>query len=180
MSIEPLVVTGHLPDPAHPFDAAVNELAAEKRHLHVGSHVHLYAYSVKQFQNGGLTGGAAVANQAPAGPSFTVRVTAIVRFAEDVNAIIRIAAKQDVSYEGQQNLYLTPAFLQRLAAGLRIPVQQLPATNLVAVRLRHGAADWKAFAQAAAAVGGGQITASPGNINGVQTAASSAGRRNPP
>ena len=172
----PLVVAGHLPDPAHPFDAAVNELAAEKRHLHVGSHVHLYAYSVKQFQNGGLTGGTAVATQAPAGPSFTVRVTAIVRFAQDVNAIIPIAARQDVSYEGQQNLYLTPAFLQRLAAGLGIPVQQLPAMNLVAVRLRHGAADWKAFAKAAAAVGGGEISPSPGNINGIQTAASSAGR----
>ena len=108
--------------------------------------------------------------------SFTVRITAIVRFAQDVNAIIPIAAKQDVSYEGQQNLYLTPAFLQRLAAGLGIPVQQLPAINLVAVRLRHGAADWKAFAKAAAAVGGGQISPSPGNINGIQTAASSAGR----
>ena len=172
----PLVVAGHLPDPAHPFDVAVNELAAEKRHLHVGSHVRLYAYSLKQFQNGGLTGGTAVATQAPAGPSFTVRVTAIVRFAQDVNAIIPIAARQDVSYEGQENVYLTPAFVQRLAAGLGVPVQQLPAVNLVGVRLRHGAADWRAFAKAAAAVGGGQISPSPGNISGIQTAASSAGR----
>lgn len=172
----PLVVAGHLPDPAHPFDAAVNELAADKRHLHVGSHVHLYAYSVSQFQNGGLTGGTAIGPQAPAGPSFTVRITAIVRFSQDVNAIIPVAAKQDVSYEGQQNVYLTPAFLQRLAAGLGIPVQQLPSLNLGAVRLRHGAADWKAFAAGATAVGGGEISPSPGNIYGIQTAASSAGR----
>ena len=44
----PLVVAGHLPDPSHPFDVAVNEFAADERHLHIGSRFHLYAYSYSQ------------------------------------------------------------------------------------------------------------------------------------
>jgi ABC-type lipoprotein release transport system permease subunit len=172
----PLVVAGHLPDPTRPFDVAVNELAAEQRHLHVGSHFHLYAYSAAQFQHGGLTNASEIGPKVPAGPSFTMRVTAIVRFPQDVNAILPLAAKRDVSYEGQQNAYLTPAFLPHLAAGLRIPIQKIPEINLVAVRLRHGAADWKPFAAAATAVGKGQIFTSAGNVYGIRTAASSAER----
>ncbi len=172
----PLVITGSLPDPNHPFDVAINELVAEKRHLHVGSRLHLYAYSAGQIQNGGLTGGVEHDNQAPAGPSFTVRVTAIVRSPQDVNAVNAVLANEDVSYEGQQNLYLTPAFLPRLAAGLGIPVQQIADINLVGVRLRHGAADWKAFSAAADALGHGQIFTSAGNVYDVRTAAASAER----
>jgi ABC-type lipoprotein release transport system permease subunit len=171
----PLVLAGRLPDPAQPFDAAINQLAATTRHLRVGSMVRLYAYSASQVEGGDLTSGTAP-SQAPRGPTFTVRVTAIVRFPNDVNAVIPIAAKQDVSYEGQQNVYLTPAFLLRLADGLGIPVQRLPSLNLVAVRLRRGAADWPAFASAVTATGHGQITASPGDVNGARTAAASAQR----
>jgi len=172
----PLVVAGHLPDPTRPFDVAVNELAAEQRHLHVGSHFHLYAYSAAQFQHGGLTDASEIGPEVPAGPSFPVRVTAIVRFPQDVNAVLPLAAKQNVSYEGQQNVYLTPAFLPRLAAGLRIPIQKIPEINLVGVRLRHGATDWKPFAAAATAIGKGQIFTSAGNVYGIRTAASSAER----
>jgi hypothetical protein len=171
----PFVVAGRLPDPTRPFDATVNELAAAKRHLHVGSTVLLYAYSFQQFSGGGVTVGTAH-GQAPAGPSFAVRITAIVRFPTDVNAIIPLAAKQDVSYEGQQNLYLSPAFLPRLAAGLGIPVQRIPSMNLIGVRLHHGTADWLAFAAAATAIGAGMITASPGDVYGIRTAAASAER----
>src|ERR1700735_2229014 len=35
----PLVLAGHLPNPAHPFEVMVNELAARHNHLHVGSRV---------------------------------------------------------------------------------------------------------------------------------------------
>src|ERR1700681_3458933 len=105
----PLVVAGHMPGPTRPFEAAINEFAAEKGHLHVGRPVRLYAYSAAQFRNGGLTGNVA-ALRVPAGPSFMVRVTAIVRFPQDINAVLPLAAKADVSYEGQENLYLTPAF----------------------------------------------------------------------
>ncbi len=173
----PLVLDGHLPDPGHPFDVAVNELAARKRHLHAGSHLRLFAYSLAQIQGGGLNGIASIGPQAPTGPAFRVRVVGVVRFPQDVSAVVPLAAQQNVSYEGQQNLYLTPAFLTRLAAGLGIPVQQLPGINLVAIRLRHGAADWKAFAAAARKTGGRAITIGDStNVYNIPRAAASTQR----
>ncbi len=136
----------------------------------------LYAYSAAQFQNGGLTSGVEQGNQAPDGPTFTVRVAAIVRSPQDVNAVNPVLANEDVSYEGEQNLFTTPAFLPRLAAGLGIPVQGIADINFMGVRLRHGAADWKAFSTAANALGHGQIFTSAGNVYAIRTAAASAER----
>src|SRR5205823_2932568 len=49
--------------------------------------------------------------------------------------------------------------------------------NLVAVRLRHGLADWKAFAAAVPKAGRGEITVGDsGNTAGIRTAADSAQR----
>ena len=76
-----------------------NELAAYQHHLHVGSQFHLYAYSAAQLQRGGLTDASEIGPEVPDGPSFTVRVTAIVRFPQDVNAVLPLAAKRNVSYE---------------------------------------------------------------------------------
>ena len=171
----PLVVAGHLPNPSRPFDVAVNEFAADKRRLHVGSRFRVYAYSYPQIaQAGGIS--LSASGGPPEGPSFTVTVTGIVRFPTDVSAVLPLAAKQNVSYEGEQNMYMTPAFLDRLAAGLGIPVQQLPNMNFYGVRLRHGSADWKAFAAEASAVGQGQVFTSAGNTSGIRTAATSAQR----
>ncbi len=172
----PLVVAGRLPDPNRPDDVAINELAADGRHLHVGSQLRLYAYSADQMLNGALTNGASYVPIAPRGPTFLVRVTAIVRFPQDIDAVLPLAAKQNVSYEGQENLYLTPAFLPQLAAGLGIPVQAIPSINFVGVRLRHGAADWSAFAAGVRAVGGTQVFASPGNVYNIRTSAASTQR----
>jgi ABC-type lipoprotein release transport system permease subunit len=173
----PMVVAGSLPDPSAPFDVAINDLAAQKRHLHVGSRVRLYAYSADQFEGGALTKSLSAGPQVPKGPKFTVRVRAIVRFPQDVSAIVPLAAQQNVSYEGQQNLYLTPAFLPRLAAGLGIPVQAVPNINLVGVRLRHGLSDYKAFTRDARRVSHGEITVGDsGNTSGAVTAAHSAQR----
>ena len=109
--------------------------------------------------------------------ALTVRVSAVVRFPAGRQRCRPLAAKQNVSYEGQQNLYLTPAFLPRLAAGLGIPVQAIPDINLVGVRLRHGAADWKAFAAAAQSAGRGSITVGESeNVYGMRRAAASAQR----
>jgi len=108
--------------------------------------------------------------------SFRVRVAAVVRFPQDVNAVASLADKSGASYEGDQNLYLTPAFLPHLAAGLGIAVQQIPEVNLVGVRLRQGSADWKAFAAAARSIGGSQVFASSENVYGVHQTASSAQR----
>ena len=72
---------------------------------------------------------------------------------------------------------MPPAFLPQLAAGLGVPAGALPEGNLVAVRLRHGAADYKAFAAAASSVGGDEIfVGDPNNVVGTTTAASSAQR----
>jgi hypothetical protein len=172
----PLVVAGRLPDPTRPFDAAINEVAADQRHLHVGSLVPLYAYSAAQFSNGALTGGVEHPGQVPTGPRFTVRVAAIVRSPQDVNAVDPLLADEDVSYEGDENLYLTPAFVARLASRLGISVQQIADVNLVGVRLRHGASDWRAFAAGAAKIGRGQVFTSAGNVYNLRTAASSAER----
>jgi ABC-type antimicrobial peptide transport system permease subunit len=172
----PLVLAGRLPDPRRPFEVAVNELAAAGHHLHVGSTVTLYAYSYAQVAGGQLTESSGTPVR-PAGPRFTVHVTGIVRFPQDVNAVIPLLDHQGVSYDIQRNLYTTPAFLPRLAEGLGVPVQQIPDINLVGVRLRHGAADWRAFAEAMPKASGGAITfANAGNVNGVNRAAQSAQR----
>ena len=56
------------------------------------------------------------------------------------------------------------------------PWERSPDLDLVGVRLRHGAADWKAFAAAASSIGHGQIFVSGGNVYDIRTAASSAER----
>jgi ABC-type lipoprotein release transport system permease subunit len=172
----PLVLAGRLPDPHRRFEVAVNELAASARHLHVGSSLRLYAMSYAQVSSGDITASSATPIR-PAGPSYVVHVTGIVRFPQDVNAVVPLLNTQGVAYESQRNLYTTPAFLQQLARGLGIPVSQVPAINLVALRLHHGAADWKAFSRSVAEVSASSITVgSPGNVEGMRQAAASAQR----
>ncbi len=144
----PLMVAGRFPDPRRPFDAAVNELAAERLHLGVGSRLTLYAYSQKQVVACDLTG-AAGPLPAPAGPRFTVRVAGIARMPTDVNAIVPLAAAQDVDYEGQAQVYLPGAFLPRYAAALGVPVQDVSGMSAYAVRVHGGPAGWHAFAAGA-------------------------------
>lgn len=172
----PLVLAGHLPSPRDPTGAVVNELAARTRHLRVGSTIRLYAYSSSQIRSGALPGGPALGPQVPAGPTFTVRVDAVVRSAQEVDAVRALADRQGVPYEAQQNVYLTGAFLQRYAAGLGIAVAQVPDINLFAVKLHHGAADWPAFAGAAMKTAAGRIFMSAGNVMAVHRAAASAQR----
>ena len=87
---------------------------------HVGSHLPLYVYSAAQFQNGALTGGSRASGPTrPPGRAFTVRVAAIVRSPKEVNGVVPLLADEQVSYEGDQNIYVTPAFLPHLAVGLR-------------------------------------------------------------
>ena len=171
----PLVIAGKLPSPNRPDDVAINELAAEGKHLHVGSHILLYAASAAQFRNCALSNGASYKPIAPQGPTFRVRVTGIVRFPQDIDAVLPLADKQDVSYEGQENVYLTPAFLPQLAARLGVPVQQIPSLNFVGVRLQHGAADWSAFAAGARAVSP-KVFASAGNVYNIRASAASTQR----
>jgi len=144
----PLMATGRFPDPWRPFDAAINGLAAERLHLGVGSRLTLYAYSRAQLATCDF--GAAGRPAAPAGPRFMVRVVGISRLPSDVNAVASLAAAQDVDYDGQGQVYLTPAFLPRYAAALGVPVQDVSGMSGYFVRVRGGPAGWDAFAAAAA------------------------------
>ncbi|HET6965397.1 MAG TPA: ABC transporter permease [Acidimicrobiales bacterium] len=175
----PLVVAGRLPDPSDPLEAVVDELAAPKLHLHVGSPLHVRSYSADQLRGGSLAGGVGNGPTEPTGPSYTLRVTGIVRFATDVNAIVPVAAKQDVVYEGQQNVYMSSAFVPRLAHDLGVPVQQMSGMNVFSVRLRHGPADWQPFVAAAKKLTAGSsvpVQFEAGDTLGIQTAARSAAR----
>jgi ABC-type antimicrobial peptide transport system permease subunit len=169
----PLLLAGHLPSPKNPFAVTVNQLATEADHLHVGSTVRLYAYSLAQIQSGNLTG-AVEHVPVPKGPSYAVRVAAIVRSPEDVTAVAPLEARIGVIYEGDRDMYMTSAFLSRLAAGIGLPVQQFSGINLVGVRLRNGMGDFAKFAAAATAIGGNNVFPSPGNVYGFQQAAASA------
>jgi MacB-like periplasmic core domain/FtsX-like permease family len=145
----PLMAAGRFPDPRRPFDAAINGLAAERLHLGVGSRLTLYAYSQAQLTKCDLAGGAGNL-PAPAGPRFTVRVVGIARLPSDVSAVAPLAAAQNVDYDGQGQVYLTPAFLPRYAAAQGIPVQDVSSMNAYFVRVHGGPAGWNAFAAAAA------------------------------
>lgn len=84
-------------------------------------------------------------------------------------------ARQDISYEGKQEIYLPPSFLPRLASMLGMPVQRFSYLNLVAVRLRHGLADFPAYSAAAVKAGEGQVfVGDPTNVVGTATAVKSA------
>ncbi len=172
----PMVLSGRLPGPSQPFEVVVNDLAAHAERLRVGSTLHLYAYTKAQIAGGALAGAIEQAPPAPRGPSFTVRVAAIVRFPQDVSAVAPAEAEAGVSYESDRNLYVTPAFLRKLASGIHTSIQQIGNINLVSVRLRHGAGDWDAFATRATAIGRNDVFVSPGNVFGVPAAAASAQR----
>ena len=172
----PMVLSGRLPGPSQPFGVVVNDLAARADRLRVGSTLHLYAYTKAQIAGGALAGAIEQAPPAPKGPSFTVRVAAIVRFPQDVSAVAPLEAQAGVSYESDRNLYVTPAFLRKLASETDTSVQQIQDINLVSVRLRDGAGDWGAFAARATAIGKNAVFVSPGNVFGVPAAAASAQR----
>ena len=148
----PLVVAGRLPDYRRSGEAVVNAFAAARRHLRVGSRLRLYAFSAPQVISAGSSGFGQFA--APQGPVYDVTVVGVIRQPTDVNAIENTAAAKDVIYEGQENVYLTPAFLHRYAADLGFPYDAVPGMEGGAVRLRHGGSDFPAFAAAARRVAG--------------------------
>jgi hypothetical protein len=176
----PLVIAGTYPRPADASQAAVNETAAQRLHLHVGSPLTLYAYAPSQFLSGQFTTPVVSAKvPPPQGPTFHVRIAAIVRAPSDVNAIVPLAAEQNVDYEGQGDLYLTPAFLSHYvhALGLSAAEQEelQGGVDGYAVRLHQGSAAWASFSAAAAEVAP-HAQLMPGNGNGATAAAASAER----
>lgn len=156
----PLVLSGRLPSLGSTYDAAINPLAARDLHLAPGNTLRLYAQ----------------------GPSsqpveFTLRVSGIFRLPADVNAVESYTARQNVSYEAKDEIYLPPPFLSAYARRTGQSVQSLEDIDIFAVRLRHGRSGYAEFSSAAAKVGGRQIfVGDAGNILGTDTTVSSATR----
>ncbi len=136
------VIRGRQARTDDPTEVVVNELAARRLHLGVGSPLTLYAYNLDQVLGSATSGGTP---GVPAGPTFTVRVVGVVRAPADVNP----GPDVDVSYLGQQVVVLTPAFLRTYATALGAGVHDLQGMEGVRIRLRHGLADLGAFTAAA-------------------------------
>lgn len=174
-----LVLSGRLPDPSAADEVSVNELAAAKLHLRVGSTVGVQVYSAAQVASGSLSGAVGAAPPAPDGPRYSLRVSAIVRFATDVSAIVPLAAKQNAIYEGQQDIFMTPAFVDRFARDIGVPIQRMTGMNAFGLRLRGGEATYRSFVSAAKklmAHSSLPISFQKGDSLGIPTAAKSAER----
>jgi hypothetical protein len=122
----PIVVAGRLADERRPDQAVVDEELAERRHLSVGSRYRVGAFTLEQFAQGWLGGGAA-----PQGAVVDLRVVGIVRYPVD---LLPLVTDQDNDFVTHGELYLTPAYWQRYG----------PVANYgigLAVSLRNGQAD---------------------------------------
>ncbi|MFN2607114.1 MAG: FtsX-like permease family protein [Acidimicrobiales bacterium] len=138
-----LVVQGRMAQPDDPGEVDVNELAARRLHLGLGSRLTLHSYSIGQMLASATRGTGPP--EAPAGPTVAVRVVGIVRAPADVNP----QPSSGVVYQGQEVLAMTPAFLRSYAAALGVAADDLPGMEGMRVRLRQGRADIDAFTAAA-------------------------------
>src|SRR5437588_2809423 len=143
----PLVVRGRFARLDRPDEAVVDDLTARLRHLHVGSQVTLWSYSVQTNNNVALSGFGKY--PPPDGPPYTFRIVGIVRSPSEVNSL-PASVVSDAQFEGQGAMVLTPAFLQKLVADQGPPpglpgIENLPGIEGFRIRLRHGAADAPAF-----------------------------------
>ena len=168
----PLVLRGRRARLDRPDEAVVDDLTAARRHLHVGSRVPMWAFSAQQNQETTASGSGKV--PAPAGPRYTFRVVGIVR---DPSTVIAPPSDviRDAIYQSTGGMFLTPAFLQRFAHDVGMPVEVLPGMEGFRIRLRHGLADLPAFEQGvrrAVGPGDGQIHLG----SDIQTAADKAQR----
>ena len=169
----PLLVSGRLARPDRVNEATINSWAAAARRLRVGDHLRLYAYTPAQMQavEPSLCGLCVLGS--PKGPAFDFTIVGVVRQPADVGPVAQLAAKQRASYEGFDNVFLTPAFLRQYAADLGLPVAEIPGMDGARVRLKSPD-QITAFAAAAKAVDGGQIEVAAGSD--AQTAATHAQR----
>ncbi|HEX3394678.1 MAG TPA: FtsX-like permease family protein, partial [Acidimicrobiales bacterium] len=145
-----LVVRGRLSNVDDADEVMVNELAARRLHVDVGSHLTLHAFTLDQILGQSTSGTGPLA--APAGPTFGFRVVGVVRAPADVNP----GPQVDVVYAGQEVVAMTPAFLRAYAGALGTVPDALPGMEGVRVRLLHGLADLDAFRAAARPVIGPQ------------------------
>jgi MacB-like periplasmic core domain/FtsX-like permease family len=156
----PMILQGRPARPDREADAMVNEVVARGGHVHVGSKLTLYSYTLQQTLAAGDSG--FFSGLRPKGPRFVVRVVGVVRQPSDISVV---PDTQHVAYESSGAVYLTPAFVRRFARALGVPFDQLPGNEIVHVRLRHGAADLPALTRRASAIGGDGVQILPGSSN---------------
>lgn len=168
-----LLLHGRLAQPGRADEAVVDDLAAARRNLHVGSQLTMWGFSSRQandiFQVAGFG-----KYPVPEGPSYSFRVVGIVRLATAVDSP-PASIVHDADFKGSGTMIVTSAFLQRFAADLGLPTEALPGMEDFRVRLRHGLADLTAFQE------GVRQSVSPGDGqvhigSDIQTAADKAQR----
>ena len=143
----PHVVAGRMFRYGRADEVVVNELAARRFHLQVGSRLRVYSFTVDQLK--AIFTSAFGRFPDPAGPSARLRVVGIVRQPSDVQP----QTNDDVVYLGSAYAVLPPAFL-RSPAGRS---SQFATEGIAQFRLRPGT-DFDRFARAAARVGGQDVT----------------------
>jgi hypothetical protein len=138
----PRVLRGRLADPSAPLETTINEELASKRHLDVGSTLRVVALSPEQARH---TDGPNH-DPVPEGPALAFTVVGVTRTPADLNPG---AETQDVIYEGSPEMRLGKAFWD--AYGDKVGTSGSPDV-FRSVRLRNGAADLPAFADAVRAL----------------------------
>ncbi|MDQ6947723.1 MAG: hypothetical protein M3256_16010, partial [Actinomycetota bacterium] len=137
------VLRGRMPAVDSPFDVAVNPLTLSHLHIGLGGRFRLYAYGLDQVEASQQAGFGQL--PPPDGPAFDFRVVGVVRAPTDLN----LDPQQNVVYEGNAGVYLTPAFVRTYATAIGTAVEDLPGMQFVGIHLRHGAADLRTFEAAA-------------------------------
>lgn len=110
MSGRPLVVDGKLPRQDAPLEVAIDEELAGRAHLRVGDALPVGLFTAAQFGPAGQA-----MPVVPAGPTPSLRVTAIVRQPFDLLPVHR---EQSNIYVDASDLYLSPAFWRRYGPDL--------------------------------------------------------------
>jgi hypothetical protein len=145
----PVVLAGRLPRANEVNDVVVNPSAALDGHLHVGSTMHLRAFSPDRAQQvlQGL-------DQSPTGPEYAVRVVGIVRTPSDLSVA---PPAPGVVFEGQDEMLFTPAFFHRNGAKVAL------AGIGMSYRLKGGNADLPSFLASVTRRFGHAVQVQPGS-----------------
>src|SRR6476646_10008053 len=167
----PRLLSGRLARPGRADEAVVDDLTAAERHLRVGSHIRLWAFSAAQQGDPATT--VFSKYPAPEGSAYSFRVVGVVRVPSGVDAPPP-SVTRDTAYGSQGAMYLTPAFLARYARDEGVPVEALPGMEIFQLHLRHRLADLPALQRAVAHVvvpGDGQLHVGSQAENTVSTTA---------
>jgi hypothetical protein len=147
----PLLLAGRLPDVHRPDEAVIDDRALEGSHLHIGSTVDVQEFTrqqVDEISNNGFR------SEPPEGDHMTLRVVGVIREPTDI-AVVPI--HQHSVYDSSGSMYASPAFVRQYADRLRMPVDELPGSEIVQVQLRRGAADVRAFTARVNTIGSGHV-----------------------